>query len=1037
MRLLFIGWIILFFQNPFLISQSFHISQYTQQEGLSFNMVTDILQDRYGFLWIATHHGLNKFDGQRIQHFRATLQDSTGLMANSIQNIKEDSIGNIWVNYEIGCLSRYNRATDKFEYFSFNKNDLNDPGNFVENVLPFDKEKIFCTNAYGLAFLNVDNQSIIQFKIKSRPDFIPQKIGKLSTGELWVSDFYRVFIVQHIDYEGHTIELQRNESINEDIWYFYTDYLNRFWVVTKEALFLFNALEKDFQKIELPKEIELTNMTQDADNNIYIGTQHNGIFRLGENSKFDPFHPDLKGIKNLNYLIGNRVSPHLFLSNSDNEYFLFNIKTDSLEQLDFKEKIRFRVFENSKDGIIWLGSVNNGLFQIEEKRNVFKMTALPKSVYNLFDLENWKEQTVLITGGERILKMDSLGNFEEWKTPSEEIQNFIKKWTFNIQFDGVNNLALTNNNKILLVDTDTWECQEITPTNHKNDDCKIYGSHMDRQGNIWMATSEGLSLRLKDQESVFQFFADGIDEYSMPAKNIRTLFEDKNGVIWLGILRVGLVKAELQIENGTPKIRFQKFPYLGYANSLNHIISDGENGLWIGGYTSGLLHFDLEKEAFKMIEDPELIGLRHIQGMVLKEDKLWISSIDGIHLYNTLTKKMQHFDASDGLDNYHFRMGVVLETKDNRMLFGRKNSFIELNEERQIQSVDPYDLVLSNFYLFGKKKYFETAPEAVREISLAHDENYVGFEIVKPQFSLKKSPEYAYQLEGLDDFWTRTTGESPIFYSNLPPGNYSLNIKVLNVNQSDNQSIKSWKVKIKKPFWKEGWFILLGIVASLGLIYFANWMMVKFRLREETTRNQIRQKAAADFHDEMGNKLARIALFTQVLAAKLENPTAPIKDYLQKIQENSHNLNASMRDFLWALDPTKDSLLDLTLLLKDFGDEIFDQTEIDFTVAGLEERFQDIRLNMDWKRHVVMIFKEGMTNILKHSKANAALLTFEKKEHKIKMTLTDNGIGFIEKNGEGLGIRNMKSRAEEIGGKLYILKNSPNGVCLELELILS
>ncbi len=137
----------------------------------------------------------------------------------------------------------------------------------------------------------------------------------------------------------------------------------------------------------------------------------------------------------------------------------------------------------------------------------------------------------------------------------------------------------------------------------------------------------------------------------------------------------------------------------------------------------------------------------------------------------------------------------------------------------------------------------------------------------------------------------------------------------------------------------------------------ADWLRFQYKLDKLRALESIRVRTAADFHDELGNRLTRIALFSELLESSINESSSDSKEYIRKIQENSSNLNNFMRDFLWALDPAKDSLADLAVLLMDFGVELFDKTGINFHATGFDEKLKGYTLNMEMKRHLVNGFK--------------------------------------------------------------------------------
>ena len=189
----------------------------------------------------------------------------------------------------------------------------------------------------------------------------------------------------------------------------------------------------------------------------------------------------------------------------------------------------------------------------------------------------------------------------------------------------------------------------------------------------------------------------------------------------------------------------------------------------------------------------------------------------------------------------------------------------------------------------------------------------------------------------------------------------------------------------------------------------------------EEEGERIRRKTAVDFHDELGHRLTRISLLTELIKRKLGNTFSDISNLLDQIGDNSAQLYDGTKDFIWAIDPQQDSLYDLIIRLKDFGDELYSNTSVDFEVKGLDEKLHSAQLSMEWKRHLMLIFKEGMNNSLKHSKSNRVSFIAHTDGDELEITLEDNGTGFEQKTeSKGNGIKNMQGRAEKLGSSLQI-----------------
>ena len=178
-----------------------------------------------------------------------------------------------------------------------------------------------------------------------------------------------------------------------------------------------------------------------------------------------------------------------------------------------------------------------------------------------------------------------------------------------------------------------------------------------------------------------------------------------------------------------------------------------------------------------------------------------------------------------------------------------------------------------------------------------------------------------------------------------------------------------------------------------------------------------------DFHDGTGDKLAQISLFSKFVRDQLKSETVEIDEALGWISEASDNLKKETKDFLWALDAEVNSLYDVGMRLKEHGHAFFKRSEtgINFEVIGLNDSLKSIMLPMDWKRNLLFIFKEAMSNSFKYSKCTKISLDFSVRDNKLSVNYSDNGQSFdLNYSKEGYGLKNMKRRAEKINGELVI-----------------
>jgi len=207
----------------------------------------------------------------------------------------------------------------------------------------------------------------------------------------------------------------------------------------------------------------------------------------------------------------------------------------------------------------------------------------------------------------------------------------------------------------------------------------------------------------------------------------------------------------------------------------------------------------------------------------------------------------------------------------------------------------------------------------------------------------------------------------------------------------------------------------------------------KVKLSKEIEK--VRKKVAQDFHDEMGNNLASITMLSQIIQQKLGGREYEVEALLNKIDVAAKNLFSGTRDFIWAIDPKNDHLQEVYFNLKDFGEELFDNTGISF-YANFNQSGENVQLKLPsgLSRQLVLIFKEAFTNALKYSQASRVSMEFIIQPLHFAIEVADNGVGFPLQNlTSPRGINNMKERSAKIDACLTINSSPEEGtvVCLQ------
>lgn len=221
--------------------------------------------------------------------------------------------------------------------------------------------------------------------------------------------------------------------------------------------------------------------------------------------------------------------------------------------------------------------------------------------------------------------------------------------------------------------------------------------------------------------------------------------------------------------------------------------------------------------------------------------------------------------------------------------------------------------------------------------------------------------------------------------------------------------------------------VFLCLLTVSGLI----WFQKEKSLRRKA--QQLRKKIAEDFHDELGSRLTIISMYSELIQREVPQDDELARHYLNKISQASNGLYVAMKDMLWTLDPTQDSLDDLLIKIKDFGEELFEDSKTDFSMNGIDRHASQITLPLEYKRHLLLLLKEGLHNAFRHAGAQRVTLQARTEKNILTIRLSDDGKGFDPAGiTEGEGLKNMKHRARKIGAR-FQLTSSGDGTTLTIQ----
>ena len=255
-------------------------------------------------------------------------------------------------------------------------------------------------------------------------------------------------------------------------------------------------------------------------------------------------------------------------------------------------------------------------------------------------------------------------------------------------------------------------------------------------------------------------------------------------------------------------------------------------------------------------------------------------------------------------------------------------------------------------------------------------------------------------------------------FTHLPSGEYIL--EIVYSTDINKHKIKTFKIPIivKQIYYKKSWFIL-ALVCFLLLTFYC---IRKYEMLHINKMEELKLKISRDLHDELGSAITGIAIKSDLLLEKIGLSSK--EEILTQAVEQSRLAVDALSDIVWVIDSRNNSIQNLSERMESVMYQYLAPLNISFKLKSLQNK-KTLCINQDQRQHVFLIFKEAITNIMKHSNATNVFVSITKDKDNLKLTIKDNGTNIIHeyKTLNGNGIKNMKLRAEKINGEIQFIHN--------------
>jgi len=274
-----------------------------------------------------------------------------------------------------------------------------------------------------------------------------------------------------------------------------------------------------------------------------------------------------------------------------------------------------------------------------------------------------------------------------------------------------------------------------------------------------------------------------------------------------------------------------------------------------------------------------------------------------------------------------------------------------------------------------------------------------------------RASSYQYKLTGFDRQWV--SSPYPVArYTNLDGKEYVLAVR--SVVDGRIVSRLSIPVSVERELTEEWWFIPSLVVYILALAGAGMYFFILYNFRQKLKVQAIRSRIAADLHDEVGATLSSIAFATNMVQRKLDGSQPDVESILSNIKADSEETIHSIRDTVWAISPDNDSPEKLFEKMRSHAFQVLTARNIDLLFDNQVQEGNSLKINMEQRRNLYLIFKEAINNIAKHSRANRARVLITHSREGLYLHIEDDGAGFsLNGPSTGNGLRNFRARAAE------------------------
>lgn len=956
-----------------------------------------LFEDSKGIIWYGGESGLHRIEGDKTESF--FNQDTTYHISKAVElNSK------IYFSTEQAGILVYDIKRKAFEPIvtiqMLSTSTLTDIAKTRIDQL------LVVTKASGVRLFNIRNSEYTTPEWAKDPDLR----GNI---QLIIDKKQNLWIFNHTGYMWH-YNIQNSEInklqlipkniiniIDEERYNIFIDSKDIVWITTYgNGLFSYDPKSKYLQNYKYTlgenslSSDYLLSITEDKFGNLWLGSEYAGIIKaVKPNYDIQYIRPENK------ISIGKNNSVKTIYEDSNNSIWV-GTKNGSLYVYDHSIKSIKHIYEDlnpytmteDKKGRMWVGTKGNGLYLFDTK--TFKQLAHYKNdAANPKSLSNNSIFSLLLDNNDR-LWVGSFGGginlFQEHTDASPFIQLF----------------------------------------NQEGNRRYIRCIYQDSKGLIWVGTSDGI-LKFEPEKIInnpLEFTAYKLNlqkANTLSSNDVKTIYEDENGQIWIGTAGGGLNKYLGDTDQGGT---FEAFTT---SNGLS------------GDIVSGIL------------ED--------------NNNQLWISSENGISKFDKQYNSFTNYHFSENTYGNHFNENANLKCLDGNMLWGSLDGLLIFNPRSFVAEQNTPPVTFTNFFLYDQKAEIGSSDSPLQKsisfldkIDLSYKQNTFTIQFASLTLGSPEKNLYSYMLENYDKKWSTPKHDNSATYKNLPAGKYIFKVRGANSDGVWSDKITQIEIEVTPPFWKSTYAYILYSLLLISALYFAFRLIYKFgklnnavQVEKQLTNHKLR------FFTNISHEFRTpLTLIQGAMENMNEQSNIPdnIKKQLNILGRNSNTLSRlidqllefrKLQNNILTLDLEEINMVEFVQEIYSGFQEIAERKNITYTFTSQPD---SLRMYID-RRKVDKIIYNLLSNAFKFTPKDGEIeitISINPKNETCIISVKDNGIGidkekqhllfsrFMQINfsssGTGIGLSLVKEFVESHKGKIWYENNTNGGSIFHVEL---